>query len=381
MKPGIRYQADGMGLQLPRADAADAKWCALFPKGQWHHWSGEDFDFNETLVAEFIASWQAAGSPPLPITIHHVEGDLASYEKASAAQAAGWIEDLRPGLGDIALEGAVKWTSDAKQLIAADKYRYLSPEWAMSHVDRRSGDVGGPWLYGAALLNDPFFNSMPRVAASSSRVTTQPPTAAPKAKEQKMIKRICAALRLSETASEEEVVAAVEKLSATITESEVKLTAAAKQTAAHDAMKLTLETLKASNDELAKKFAAADAEQRANALAQLISTARAEGKAIPAPLEASITFLAKHDFEEAKKMVAALPKNPALAAELGASGAGSSEETPATATAKLDAAVEELVKASGMNRFEARMSVLATHSKLAAVVAADTKNLSSRKDA
>lgn len=379
MKRIQRYQADGMGLQLPKAEAADAKWCALFPKGNWHHWSGEDFDFNETLVAEFIASWKAAGSPPLPITIHHVEGDLASYEKASAAQAAGWIEDLRPGSGDIALEGAVKWTDDAKGLIAADKYRYLSPEWSMNHVDRRSGDVGGPWLYGAALLNDPFFNSMPRVAASTK--PTQPTTAAPKAKEQKMIKRICAALRLSETASEDEVVAAVEKLSATVTESEVKLTAAAKQNAAADAMKATLDVLKASNEALEKRVAASEVEKKEAALTALIDGARNSGVAMPEPLVATIKVLASHDFESAKKLVASLPKNPALAAELGASGKGNEgEETPATATAKLNAAIDELA-AKGVNRFEARMQVLATHSKLAAIVAADTKNLTSRKDA
>ena len=56
----------------------------------------------------------------------------------------------------------------AAAAIKADEKRYLSPTWSMSHANRRTGAKGGPWLYGAALLNDPFYDSMPRVAASDT---------------------------------------------------------------------------------------------------------------------------------------------------------------------------------------------------------------------
>jgi phage I-like protein len=368
-----RLRAD-VGMLMPSAGATDAKWCALFPKGQWHHHSGNDFNFDATLVAEFIANWKAAGSPPLPITLHHVEDDLASYEKAEASQAQGWIEDLRPGTGDIALEGAVKWTDDAKGLIAADKYRYLSPEWSMAHVDRRTGSEGGPWLYGAALLNDPFFHTMPRVAASEKQTTTQT-QAAPKAKEQHMLKRICAALRLSESATEEEVVAALEKIVAANTEAETKLTAAAKAASETSALRATVDVLKASNESLEKKFAAAEVEKKELAVTTMIDGARREGKAMPAPLVASITVLAKHDFEEAKKLIAALPVDKALGKEVGVNGTGA--DTAETARAKLTAAAEAISKETGIKLSDARDRAYLKHPELAAIAA---QNLTSPKE-
>ena len=376
MKTFTRLRSDA-GMLMPQG--ADAKWCALFPKGQWAHWSGADHDFNAELVAEMIANWREAGSPPLPITLHHLDDDASAAEKAIAAQAQGWIEDMRPGTGDIALEGAVKWTDDAKALIAADKYRYLSPEWSVQHRDRRSGETKGAWVYGAALLNDPFFHSMPRVAASAATKPTQPNQAAHQAKEQHMLKRICAALRLSETATEDEVVSAVEKLTASHTEAEAKLTAAAKQSAETTVLKASNEVLKASLEVLEKKFAAAEVEKQDAAILSLVDGARREGKAMPEPVVASITVLAKHNFEEAKKLVAALPKNPALAAEMGVSVKGNEgEETPDTANAKLNEMINTLAKTEGLNHFEARMKLIASQPKLSAIAA---QKLSTRKDA
>ena len=42
-------------------------------------------------------------------------------------------------------------------------------------ANRRTGAKGGPWLYGAALLNDPFYDSMPRVAASAAEAAAPAP--------------------------------------------------------------------------------------------------------------------------------------------------------------------------------------------------------------
>lgn len=301
-------------------------------------------EVTDEMAAEFIAAWNAAGSPPLPITVHHVPDDLPVAERQQAAQAVGWIEDLRPGERDNALEGRIAWNDEGKALVAGDKYRFLSPEWSEQHVDRRSGTLGGPWLFGAALLNDPFFHSMPRVAAS--RV---PPT-----KEHPMLKHLAALLALSATATEADVIAAVEKLNADRSDAETKLTAAATATAKLTALESAVESLKASNVDTTKKLAEttkllADAQAKAAdaELGALMDAAKREGKAITDALRASIVTLAKAcGLDEAKKLIAGLPVSVKVGQETaitaGSNTGGSNSET---AKAEYHRLMDEKVKA------------------------------------
>lgn len=391
MKPKPKVHTDALfarliadvGMRLVADAGLTPKWNTLFPTGKWHHHSGTKLDLTRELAKEFIANWKAGGSPRLPITMHHAPGDEAKMSRADleeAKKARGWIEDLRIGDGESLIEAAIKWTDATKKLIDADEYSYISPEWSMAHRDRRTGEVGGAWIWGAALTNEPFFDSMPRVAASHETQPTQPPDEAVKAKEQHMLKRLIAALRLPETATEDEVVAAAEKILASHTEAEVKLTAAVKQTAETAVLKATVDSLKASNDELSKKFAAAEEEKKSTQLTALIDGARRAGKAMPADLVANITAYAKLDFEGATKMVASLPVNPALKAEMGVSTAGAGDETPESAHLKLTAAVDELAKKEGISHDAARQRVTKSHPQLASLIASDAKNLTTRKE-
>lgn len=348
----LRLRADA-GMRLP---ASDAKWCALFPRGGWHHHTGGDIEFTDELAAAFIASWKAAGSPPLPITLHHVPDDIDVVAKRTAGEAEGWIEDLRIGEGDIALEGAVAWTDPAKALIKADRWRYLSPEWSMQHTDRRTGAVGGPWLYGAALLNDPFFHSMPRVAASQQPTPTHHTPSAHQAKEQHMsMQRIRATFRLADGATDattadeaEKLVAANARLTAEKAELEAKLTAATKDGSDKLAgLASAVEKLTASNAEFAKKLADAEAQRATAELDALFASATREGKVVSDTLRASVREVATHlGFAKAKALVDQLPKSVAIDTELG-HGAGV-EPAPAdyaALKAAYDKDLDERIKA------------------------------------
>lgn len=329
-------------------DAQGRVWCQLFPLGTWHRsdFPGGKLELTPELLKDFIANWKAGGSPPLPVDYNHEED----------GPAAGWIEDLRlSAAGE--LEGAIKWTDDAAEDIKADRRRYLSPTWAMQHVNRRTGTKGGPWLYGAALLNDPFYDSMPRVAASAASAATSPthpPTEALAGQEKRMDKkRICAALGLPEDCGDEEVMAALEA------KCKASLTAAA------DAEKLTA-AVKAKDDTEAKlKAALEDGEKLRASLIErdamaLIDAGKREGKALE-PLKDIILAAAKRDMEEAKKLVAAFPVSVPLKAE----GAPVEAEKSGSPVEQFEALVAEKL-AAGMKATEAYRVVAAEHRELAA---------------
>lgn len=361
----FRLRADA-GMRLP---ASDAKWCALFPRGGWHHHTGGNIEFTDDLAAAFIASWKAAGSPPLPITLHHVPDDLSVVEKRTAGEAEGWIEDLRIGAGAIALEGAVKWTDPAKALIAADRYRYLSPEWSMQHIDRRTGAVGGPWLYGAALLNDPFFHSMPRVAASASPNPHAPTNAAQQAEEKHMsMQRIRAALSLAAGVGEEQVAEAVERLVAANTTATEKLTAATQATVKLTALEQTVEHLKAANAKTEAELVAMRAAKSKADVDALVAEALRD-REVSDPLKASIEKMAETcGIEEARKLVASLPKAKKVGEQGIAGDANALGETPETAHQKLEARAKEIAK-GGVKPSDARLKAFAEmpeHARLAA---------------
>lgn len=276
-------------------DAAGRVWCQLFPLGKWARRDFPDgaLELTPALFEAFISNWRAGGSPALPV----------DYEHREDGPASGWIEDLRTGArGE--LQGAIKWTDDAADDIKADRRRYLSPTWAMQHINRRTGDKGGPWLFGAALTNSPFFDSMPRVAASAASAAQPPTTSNTEAlagQEKRMDKkRICAALGLPEDCGDNEVMAAIEaacKSRASACETE-KLTAAVKT-----AVEPLEAKLKAAEEETAKLRAERVTEQAE----ALITEAKLGGKPVEAMREFILAAAHRDGIDAAKKLVAALP--------------------------------------------------------------------------
>ncbi len=222
-------------FRLLAADVRAAKWNLIFPRGEWHGANlaplGGSVDLTDEVLAAMVANWKAAGSPALPITFHHVEIEASpGVAPEELKKAAGWYEDLR--VTEAGLEGLTRWTPNAAARIEADEYRFVSPEWTNRATDRRTGEPLGWWLYGAALLNDPFFHEQPRVAASHAA----PTGAAPMDK-----KMLCAALGMPEDSTDEAIVAKCKALcgaakcaaeetekvkAALVVESDAKVTAA-----------------------------------------------------------------------------------------------------------------------------------------------------------
>jgi phage I-like protein len=369
---------------LPIQEGPEAKWNLIFPRGEWFGQNlapiGGSIKLDDALFAELMTNWQNAGRPPLPVTYHHVDSEHApGVTPEEKKKAAGWFEDLR--VTPYGLEGLTKWTEAAKERIRADEYRFFSPEWTSQHIDRRTGETKGWWLYGAALLNDPFFNELPRVAAKDIEITTHQTTKGTAPKEPQMDKkRLCAALGMPETAPDEEVMAALEaKCKAKQPDDGAKLSAAMKEVA--EPLKAALSATEAKVALLEAANAKLVTERLDVEVKLLADEVVAAGKVLPVDREKVVAFAKKYSVEDARTVYGGMARVVPATGELGIKG----DDTAPTALATLKAQYEAEMDASA----KAGESVLLATRRIAnkpefrPLLAANRKSLStnSREEA
>lgn len=305
------------------------KWNVLFPRGTWHGENlrsiGGSLTIDDDFLGEVVANWNAAGRPPLPIrkTHQHLDPDVKPLERLELEAAYGLLTDLRVTVAG--LEVLADWNDAGRAEVKSGAFNFWSPEWTPTHVDRRTGERRGWWLQGTALTNDPFFNSMPRVAASVAAAPTHQPNKEHTMKPE-LLKRLKAALKMPEDTSDEDLVASCEKAtasyvaaSAATAELETKLTASL--TAAVTPLQAQL---KAATEKVIVLEAEANSAKAAlldRDVDALMTSAKLEGKAVE-PMREFVVSAAKRDgIEAAKKLVAALPVTVPLK-ELGLKGDG-----------------------------------------------------------
>lgn len=161
-------------LQKP---GAEPKWNLIFPRGTWHGPNfeklGGSFTVDDPFMSEIVANWQAAGKPRLPVRWGHEHLQTKDPEKARALQRkAGNVIDLR--ISAAGVEGLTEWNDEGARDVTSGVVDGWSAEWAPRHVNRLTGAIGGWFLSGVALTNEPYFNLMPRVAASAGAESTHP---------------------------------------------------------------------------------------------------------------------------------------------------------------------------------------------------------------
>ena len=132
---------------------------------------------------------------------HIVDENHATDLKAprgEASPAMGWFSNIRAEEnGEVWAD--VAWTAHGKEALLNQEYRYISPVFEMD----KTGEITK--ILRAALTNSPNLE----LPALNSK---QPEPAGNPAEENSMNKDICAALGLSETASENEALAAIAAL-------------------------------------------------------------------------------------------------------------------------------------------------------------------------
>ncbi|TLP70806.1 hypothetical protein FEA48_23525 [Pseudomonas nitroreducens] len=173
------------------------EWVEVLPPGP--NVTGRDgrkwtYDANQ-VIAETVAHTQGAD---LPFDYEHATELKAP--KGERAEASGWAREYRVNERG-ALEARVEWTKEARNAIEAREYRYISPVFA---YDDRTGRIYRFSSFG--LVNKP--NLVTKALNSE-----QAPSQSQQPEESDMaLAAILAALGLPETATEEEAVAAINKL-------------------------------------------------------------------------------------------------------------------------------------------------------------------------
>ncbi|MFV3367554.1 phage protease [Pseudomonas sp. NY15435] len=173
------------------------EWVEVLPPGP--NVTGRDgrkwtYDANQ-VIAETVAHTQGAD---LPFDYEHATELKAP--KGEKAEASGWAREYRINERG-ALEARVEWTKEARNAIEARQYRYISPVFA---YDDRTGHIYRFSSFG--LVNKPNLVTKALNSEQAPSLSQQP-------EESDMaLAAILAALGLPETATEEEAVAAINKL-------------------------------------------------------------------------------------------------------------------------------------------------------------------------
>lgn len=351
-----RLRLEGLAIVDPKTAPAEAdpKWCALFPVGEKRHRS--DFpngaiDFSQEFLSEMIGNWERLGKPMLPVDYGHDEGGIA----------AGWIKDMK-------LEGQwfkvlIDWTQRARAAIQAKELLFLSPSFSTNASDPLEGGTMGPTLFGAGLLNTPFLQDLPRVAASAVPNPQHP--AGDEPKEHHMNKKqICALLGMPDDSTDDAVMERLTKrLKHAEPDGDEKKMSAAVEGAVALALKPVnekLAALEAEKVELAKKNAALEAEKLAGEAKAVTELALKKGIA-QAP-EFVSKLVAKGGIAFAREMVE-MTKGTVDTTER---GSGASEElTRESAAKKLETLMDEAQKTHKCDRVAALELVAKSHPEVA----------------
>ena len=206
-------------------DPAAPEWIKLSPRGRFTARDGREFVADPAILIE---RFQADGVA-IPIDVDHATArTIAPGGKASAV---GWIEELQAR--NDGLYGRVSWLREGLSILAARSHRYLSPAFK---ADAKGVAV---WLHSAALVAAPAL-AMPALAAAQ---TSREGLSAMD------MNAVFVALELPETATGEEVIAAILKLkNAAKAKAEEMQTAAAFQTLAVELGKDRIASIKRSHE-------------------------------------------------------------------------------------------------------------------------------------
>lgn len=223
--------------------------------------------------------------------------------QGTEAPAAGWITKLIDK-GTEGIWAAVQWTERARQYIANKEYKYVSPVF-----QKRIADNKVVRLINVALTNQPNIDGMvPLVNKSEYNLAG----AGSQTKKEEPMKELLKRLGLPETATEQEAIAAVNKLAepAQIVANKSVLAALGlAETATESEITGTIMAMKQSHTQvstIAQELADLKKTLGENAAADLVAMAMKDGKITPAQKEWADNY-ARTDIEGFKVFVAKAP--------------------------------------------------------------------------
>ncbi len=121
----------------------------------WGHVEGSNGSFvvDDESAQAVIEGFERHGTD-LPIDYEHQTLGGAYASPTGQAPAAGWIKRISAESG-VGLVAEIEWTEQAREMLAAKEYRYLSPVAIIRKADRKLMAI-----HSAALTNKPAIQGM-----------------------------------------------------------------------------------------------------------------------------------------------------------------------------------------------------------------------------
>lgn len=194
-----------LGIAACAISVTPSKEIQLFPAGEFRATDGRPKDaphwfINAELAASVIADF--AGRENRTVVDYEHQTLLAS-QNGQPAPASGWFGQLEwRADGLFAID--VEWTERASSMIESGEYKYISPVFT---YDLKTGAVKS--LINAALTNHPALDGMDAVAAS--QFTQLIDQSQQESLSMELLEQIRWMLNLAVTATQEEVVAELQK--------------------------------------------------------------------------------------------------------------------------------------------------------------------------
>jgi phage I-like protein len=200
-------------IQLPilnRAVPADG-WYHLVPVGEFPH---PDTGLVQVLDEPAIKALANSFKPKLLVDQEHW-----SYDTAKSSEAFGWVSAVESRA--TGLWGKIELTDLGTPAIANGRYRFLSPVWLPTDLEKLGGNRVRPQrLDSVGLTNSPNLKGMVpltnRDAAGKEQAAALNPTQTKGVPP--MLEKLKAMLGLAATATEEEVLAKIESMQKTETD-------------------------------------------------------------------------------------------------------------------------------------------------------------------
>jgi len=211
--------------------------------GKWKHPLYGNFKITDNTLTNIIYNFEQK------VRGVDISFDLEHGQTSHKGEAVCWVKKLIKKGSKLFAE--VEWTDFGKKKVQEKSFRYFSPEFQFIYTDDETGKKFNNVLLGGGLTNRPFIKNMSPVMLSENIEEEFTNNCEfineDKKEEDVMNKELLKALGLSETATEQEITAAVNKL----TETTVKL---AESEASITAIKAELETLKTEKEALTIKL-------------------------------------------------------------------------------------------------------------------------------
>ncbi len=293
---------------VPLPDAGDdtPEWIRIVPIGRFaNHWEGP-YEVTAEHVRE-MAERFAQTSTDLLFDIDH-----ESYFWGST-RAAGWSAEVEAREDGLYCRFPA-WTPYGQGYVENREYRYLSPTFSLTSVDRNGRDAGA-MLHNVALTNTPFFDLGEIDAVGNTNIPPEPAETMDK-------KLLCQKLGLPEDATDEQINAKLDEVTAASqappepekpAQAEVPNSGTAPE--GTDRESADVASLQATINSLQERLNNRDQAEAAARAEALVDGAIAAGKIFPRDRKAYLAS-AKADFDGTKADLDAIKPNAAMPKKL-----------------------------------------------------------------